>query len=167
MWFWNSKEIIIRSSKPPVVKRDPKKSCSVGIGIQSKQGWQVSYYCLNAIENKLFVHLHISFSPHTWHAYSHSIILSQRFLGIPIWANLGNLDYSYSWLTKHSFIDSAIVNWHQSFFWNWKLDFKLIMFAKLDLQTYIFEKYWIFCKPELTYSSNCHTNKCKSSFGVF
>ena len=83
-WFWNSKEIIIRSSKPPVVKRDPQKSCSVGIGIQIKQEWQVSYCCQNAIENKLFFHLHISFFPHTWHVYSHSIILFQRFLGIPL-----------------------------------------------------------------------------------
>ena len=98
----------------------------------------------------MFFHLHISFFPHTWHVYSHSIIHFQRFLGIPL--NEFGLFYIHDslnipLLTQQLWIDIKV------FFWNWKLDFKLIMFAKLDLQTYIFEKYWIFCKPELTYRS--------------
>ena len=35
------------------------------------------------------------------------------------------------------------------------------MFAKLDLQTYRFEKYWMFCKPELTYRSETWSKDLK------
>ena len=54
------------------------------LGIQSKQGWQFLYDCQNAIEKKLFNHLHIPFFPHVLHVYSHSKMFSEKFLAFPL-----------------------------------------------------------------------------------